>query len=255
MPIGEQEEPVVRRYLLGLLGEEERSNLEKRLFDDDELFEAVQACEMEIIRDYVRGNLPNSERRSFEQYCQLNPALLAKVEAEKSFAALLKPSWRERLAAVFATPQLSFAMAGGLAAVLALAFWLGFENNRLRTELAEMHTPQSSRPAKFLLSPGVLRGEAQRARRLTIASAQTAIQFDLEVVKAEANATYRARLERVGGGEVASGRVTVSRAELVSVTFETAGIVTDDYIVWLEVQKPDGQYEVVESYSVGIRRE
>jgi hypothetical protein len=101
----------------------------------------------------------------------------------------------------------------------------------------------------------VLRGNAQRARRLSISKSQAAIRFELEVVKPDASAIYRARLERVAGTEVSSARAAVTSPDVATVTFETAGIVTDDYIVWLEVQKPDGQYEAVESYSVGIRRE
>jgi len=57
----------IRRYLLGGLSVRERERLEERYFRNDELFEEIEKVEDELVDAYVRGHLPQSESRLFEE--------------------------------------------------------------------------------------------------------------------------------------------------------------------------------------------
>ena len=54
------------KYLLGKLTEDEQVELEDRAFADADYLSALQATEADLIDAYVRGELSQSDRRSFE---------------------------------------------------------------------------------------------------------------------------------------------------------------------------------------------
>src|SRR2546421_5092925 len=54
------------RYLLGDLPEEEQVEIEDRAFQDRKYLEGLLAVENDLIDEYVRGELSDSERRKFE---------------------------------------------------------------------------------------------------------------------------------------------------------------------------------------------
>ncbi len=56
------------RYLLGRLSEEERREIEKKYFDDDDFYEQIEAVEEDLMDAYVSGELSSSEREHFEQH-------------------------------------------------------------------------------------------------------------------------------------------------------------------------------------------
>lgn len=59
-------EDVLARYLLGELTEEEQVRVEERAFSDPETLAQMLAVENDLIDEYVRGELPDEARRSFE---------------------------------------------------------------------------------------------------------------------------------------------------------------------------------------------
>ncbi len=61
------EEQLATRYLLGAATEEECVRVEERFLRDAEYLRQLRALECEIIDDYVRGEMPEAERRSFER--------------------------------------------------------------------------------------------------------------------------------------------------------------------------------------------
>jgi outer membrane murein-binding lipoprotein Lpp len=56
----------LRRYLLGLLADGERAAVERRYFEDDELFGALLAAEDDLIADYLGDRLLEDERVRFQ---------------------------------------------------------------------------------------------------------------------------------------------------------------------------------------------
>lgn len=61
-----QDEGLIRRYLLGQLAEDELQRLEERLMADDDLFNAVLLAEDEMVEEYVQGELSASDQAGFE---------------------------------------------------------------------------------------------------------------------------------------------------------------------------------------------
>jgi tetratricopeptide (TPR) repeat protein len=60
-------EQLIRKYLLGELTEDERSQIESGIMTDGLLFERVQMAEDELIEDYLYGRLSAEDRKKFEQ--------------------------------------------------------------------------------------------------------------------------------------------------------------------------------------------
>ncbi|HJY33685.1 MAG TPA: hypothetical protein VJ260_02475, partial [Vicinamibacterales bacterium] len=54
------------KYLLGTLTEEEQVQVEDRAFADGDYMSALETAEADLIDAYVRGELSQSDRRSFE---------------------------------------------------------------------------------------------------------------------------------------------------------------------------------------------
>jgi hypothetical protein len=254
MPLSADEEARVFRYLLGAASADERSAIEERLFADDDWANAIQAVEMELVRDYLRGRLDADVRRTFEAHLLKNPGLRKKVDEERALMTALRPSWSARLRNLLAPAPLGYAVAF---ASLCIAIWLGAQNATLRNQLDQARRSTAKNTpvfATFMLSPGTLRGEPQTARRLSIGANISEVRFELEYPKASAGTAYRAALQLVGDGEVASAPAIAAPPASVVVAFPAAPLTTGDYILRLSVQTASGSYEPVESYAFGIVR-
>jgi hypothetical protein len=82
-----ESEEILKRYLLGDLGEEEQEPLEKRYFDDKEFFKRLLVVEDELIDAYVQDRLNAKERSSFEKQFLRTPDRRARVEFAESLVA------------------------------------------------------------------------------------------------------------------------------------------------------------------------
>lgn len=143
----------IRAYFLGKLATAESEIFEEECAAGEELTQQAQMVERELIDDYVRGNLPETEARLFrENYPQtaarrerISAAQnLWKIAAEQNPAA--KPFWQN----LFGVPY-GFRLAfGGLLFLLilaALAFYLPFFNAG-ETEFADVKVVDPSEKAE-----------------------------------------------------------------------------------------------------------
>ena len=80
------DEKLLVRYLLGHLSEDEQVQVEDRAFADQAYLGALEATEADLIDAYVRGELPQSERRTFEFRFLTSPGRWNKVEFARSLA-------------------------------------------------------------------------------------------------------------------------------------------------------------------------
>ena len=83
-PVDDQN--LIRRYLLGLLAEEQSRHVEERLLTDDEFHEELSLSEDELIDDYLSGDLTPAERESFAAHFLSAPERQRKL----SFARALR---------------------------------------------------------------------------------------------------------------------------------------------------------------------
>lgn len=159
----------IRRFLLCRLSEDERTQVEERLFVDDEMEERVRLAEGELTDDFAFGRLSVEEREFFvrkfivtdarRQKLAVSQALQSHfssppVRAKKNVAAI-EPGlgWRERLLGLFdfKRPALSFAVSLAALILVAGVIWLVSRNVResgepviARLDPSPAPTPQTS---------------------------------------------------------------------------------------------------------------
>ncbi len=73
MNLDPHEVEIIRQYLLGLLPEEDRTPIEERLLVDGDFFEEIVIGEEELIDDYVAHQLTESEIQAFETNFLVTP--------------------------------------------------------------------------------------------------------------------------------------------------------------------------------------
>src|SRR5215216_1880619 len=81
-----EDEVRLAQYLLGELPEEEMLELEENYFLDDDLFDELQAAELELIDRYLESSLTRPEQYRFEHFFLSTPARQEKLR----FARALK---------------------------------------------------------------------------------------------------------------------------------------------------------------------
>ena len=79
MHIGDNTQ-IIKRYLLGMAGDDEQQWVEEQLFLDDDYYEKVQTVEDDLIEDYLGESLVNKERAAFKRHFMKSPEQQAKVE-------------------------------------------------------------------------------------------------------------------------------------------------------------------------------
>ncbi|HKX28952.1 MAG TPA: CHAT domain-containing protein [Blastocatellia bacterium] len=75
-----EEEPGLRRYLLGDLSPEEREPIEERLLVDDHLIDQLAFVEEELVDDYLFDQLSSHERQRFEEHFLMVPERRQKLD-------------------------------------------------------------------------------------------------------------------------------------------------------------------------------
>jgi CHAT domain-containing protein/tetratricopeptide (TPR) repeat protein len=86
-----QDQGLMRRYLLGQLAEDERQKFEETMMADNELYNRVLLAEDEMVEEYLQGELSESERAGFEASFLSTP----EGQQQVSFAkALTEYVWR-----------------------------------------------------------------------------------------------------------------------------------------------------------------
>ena len=131
------------KYLLGDLTESERDAVEERFFTDEDFSRFIDEAEIDLIDEFVRGELTETEaqmfsrnflvserRREKTRAAQIlqNELFAEKIEINSVSIVAEKPSFFASLAGFFRAPQIAFAAF----AVLLLMFggWLLVKNQR-----------------------------------------------------------------------------------------------------------------------------
>jgi CHAT domain-containing protein len=86
------DERSLRNYLLGKSPAEEQRRIEERLLDDDEYPELLLVIEEEMLDGYVRGEVPEDERESFDNYFLATPARRRKLRMARSLRKYVEDS-------------------------------------------------------------------------------------------------------------------------------------------------------------------
>ena len=148
-----EEDLLLKRFLLGVLSQGERGEVEERLFADPEYFRQFRAAEDELTDEYLYGDLDAVERERFETYFLTTPerreslrvaralkqyiaknavapvaehadaAELADANARDAAVRVLRPEKRNFFD-FLRTPALRFSLAAAAVLIVALGVWL-----------------------------------------------------------------------------------------------------------------------------------
>src|SRR5688572_10692972 len=156
-----QREETIARYSLGDLPEEQQIQIEDRAFSDQEYRQHITAVENDLIDDYVRSQLSDTQRRQFENRFLQSAARREKlafaralstavstdqVADEPPVVASTPAHWRESLAAFFRglAPTASFGLATAALLIFVGGAWLVSETVRQRSQLARLQSDQQA---------------------------------------------------------------------------------------------------------------
>jgi anti-sigma factor RsiW len=146
----------LRQYILGQLTEPARDALEERLFVDTELLEQAEACESELMAQYVAGALDQAERAQWERYLSAHPQSTMSLERERALQHRFAPKPNP-------AREWSWAWARWLVPVAALLILLAILMPRPRPRVTS--TPII---LAIALQPGALRGSAELPQFVTL---------------------------------------------------------------------------------------
>jgi hypothetical protein len=134
------------RYLLGELSEEERTELERRFFADDELFEELSAADLDLIDAYARKELSPGKHEAFERNLLSSATRRRKVAAARALETVIArqagssgarlPVAREGGESAWRAWSAGWRAAAAILLVLGGA-WVAVESFRLQSERRE----------------------------------------------------------------------------------------------------------------------
>jgi hypothetical protein len=128
----ETERTLVDRFLLGTAGEEERQEVERRLFAEDEFADELQAREDDLVDDYAHGRMGAALREQFERRWLSSPQGRERVAFARAAQRLRRRARRTPLPA-----WLSLAAAALLALTTTALGWRTHQlGDRLEREQA-----------------------------------------------------------------------------------------------------------------------
>ncbi len=141
------------RYLLGESSEEELAQMEAQFFADDECFGRLLAAEDDLIDDYVRDDLPPSQREQFERHFLTSTQRRERVEFARALMKTVsaappgrpvqtRPEPISGRPPFLGRPAIQWAMAALALVAIAVSAWLLVQTMQLRTQLARLQQQQ-----------------------------------------------------------------------------------------------------------------
>jgi phage gp36-like protein len=194
----DQQEKLIRRYLLGELPEAEQTAFERELLADREKFDRVWATESRLVDSYVRGEVSRSDRERFEGHYLASPLHRERVAIAELFlqdldektaevpAAVRQAapavSWWSQLFAPMHRPQLPFGAAVAILLLLSCgAGWLYLERTRLTEQLVKLQEEAQAERSSRRQREQELARRAQEAEKENAGRQQDNEQLNAEL--------------------------------------------------------------------------
>jgi hypothetical protein len=178
-------EELIARYLLGELPEEQQVEIEDRAFSDQEFMAGITAVEDDLIDEYVREEMSQTDCRRFEARFLASEPRRKKVEFARALAQLLdearvteretrkvsatRSSWRDALAAFIHGLNAAGRIALATAALILIigGAWLFIQTLTLRSQLARLQAQQQSQRTDRDTLQRQVESERRRSEELT----------------------------------------------------------------------------------------
>jgi hypothetical protein len=261
-------QPTIRRYLLGLLGQEQAAELEEQLLIDGELYEELLIAEDELVDQFLSGEMSEPEREAVEAHFLRAPGRqeqLLFAGALKKYLAANAPQAvdapraqhettdescsRQRqkktflLSRLFArNPALAVSLAGALVLMIVGGLWLA---NRI---VNRPHQPQTVWAIE--LTPGLVRDDGV-IKSFAVPANTDAVRLQLDLAE-DQHKSYEAVILDIDGRIVTSGNnikaESISGRHMVLVDVPAALLTPGDYRVRLSGLSANGSVENLGSY-------
>lgn len=188
----------LRQYLLGLLAEGSREEIEKGLLRDEDLFEELLIAEDDLVDNYLGGELSRNERTAFEQHFLATTERQEKLTFARAFNRHMTATHPSEIAAGRFWPLLKnrqsqvFGVTGIAILLIAvvLALWL-FRDQRT--------SPQSFATLNLTITQGT-RGDGSPVPVLRLPIREDALRIVLALPEKPPPALrYQAELETAAG--------------------------------------------------------
>ena len=189
MRLDASSEPLIRRYLLSSVSEEEREHVETRLMTDDKFLQQIDLVEDELVEEYLDEELVDADRLRFEEIFLCAPERQYKLRFTKALRAYaanaakqrtaqeetLKKRWYEVLVGWFNLPRpvLAYSLASTLLMLVGGGATMLVQVGGLKEQIAELQAQRQSMEAEGARLLAQL--ETERAR-----AAQNAAMFRQE---------------------------------------------------------------------------
>lgn len=272
MEQNEDNEMLLRQYLLNSLGQEKQRQLEEQFLTDDHRFQELLLAEDELIDQYVSGALNAQERERFEQHFLITPERYQKLNFAKtlrryiadaavapaSVSAPITPRLpsRKRSFASFWGAQNSYLRLSFVAFLLLMVVgssWLILRNWGLQNQ---SNRNSSHSVFTFVLTPGLTRGTGE-IKKIVVSDDVETVQIQLELGETEP-LSYRVNIETDEGRSIfqtdeLKPEVTDAR-RVVTVNVPAKLLTPGDYQAKLKRLTAGGELEEIERYYFRVAR-
>lgn len=253
----------IRRYLLGTVDEDRRTQVEERILSEPSVYEELLVVEEELIDQYVAGHLSAVEQRQFEGH------FLVTAERQKNlrFGKLLQRYLNSHIAltqthqepldhsfSLIRTPFLRWSVLVFAAAILACVgiICLGWFGSKREAEGVVQQT--IPRVVIVTLAPGSTRNEGLSTQHVTVPPKGVEVTLELELTNATFR-NYKSELFRENRSlQVSDELKPEAKGEQHVVPFTVTGdmLSPGDYQVKLSGVLDSGQGEVIQNYSFRV---
>lgn len=237
----------LRRWLLGLLPEQESRVLEERLIIDSELYEELFIVEEELIDDYIAGRVSAAERAAFQSYFMNSPERQEQFRIANALRVYIGDTKEteppaEVTPAVYANVSQSrsrwpLASISLLAAALVIVAMVWFA--------VRLQPASTGRSMSVVLTPGGQTREGGTVQRITIPPDTDTLELDLKLTRNDFQ-KYRATLLNSDGSAVQINDNLSGPTPRVSV--KTQQTPPGEYQLKVDGLNADGSFESTDSY-------
>ena len=279
----DEEQILIRQYLLGDINEAEREAVEERMITDRNYLEKVRIVESEIMDEYVRGALSEGDEAKFKARLLSTPKQMRKLKFAIALTKYIKvvatansppitkganePNFLKRFFPKsdhqnnWAMFLLRAAFVGLIAAITIIVAMriIGPSEKReaLEREVAELNARLSQSPEEAAqtfvvgpLNPGVFRDSGEM-KKVAIPDAADVIQLQIKV-DAGGYDIYKATLKKIDGDEILTiGNLkdhTINGNRLVTLYIPSRILSLGDYEIILRGLNSNNEFEYIDKY-------
>lgn len=277
MQLETKDQERIRAYLLGRIAQADLPDLEQQLLVDAAFYEELSIVEDELIDEYIHGELPTSDRESFDSHFMSAPERREKLrfaralkkhvsafETEQPYDDQASEAASDRAASIaepppkkspffsflpFQSPVVSYALAAAILLMFVGVAWVVFRNVNPRP---------SGEVMAVTLTPGLTREVNEEFKKISISQNVGRVDLKLQIPGTDSYSRYRAELHEARGGKKFEANDLIASQTGITgvVTLPVAAqlLTNGDYYVKLSGLTPANEYEDVERYSFRVVR-